>query len=79
MTICCRYDVYQSNIGYSEVKQSVLREDRTITKYKPSEPQYEDVKIADKPNCGVKMNPNPAYHCNATLNANPAYQATTCT
>ena len=51
-----------------------MSRDQTITK--PSEPEYEDVKIVHKPNRGVKMNANPAYHCGAKVIANPAYKAT---
>ena len=67
MTICCRYDVNESNIRYSDVKHSI---DNTITdstnKYvKPyaSEPEYEaiDSKPNIKPEYDVKMDANPAY------------------
>ena len=51
--------------------------DQTVTKYKPSDPEYEDVKIVHKLNCDVKMNANPAYHYDAKLNTNPAYQLAT--
>ena len=53
-----------------------MLKDQTVTKYKPPEPEYEDVKIVHNLNCDVKMNTNPAYHCDAKLNTNPAYQAT---
>ena len=48
-----------------------MARDKTITdstsKYtKPSEPEYE----------AVKMDVNPTYGCNVEVNANPAYQAT---
>ena len=64
LTICCRYDVNQSNIRYSEVKQSVSR-DNTIKEYtnvKPSEPEYEAITTDHKPGYDVKMDANPAYH-----------------
>ena len=82
MTICCRYDVNQSNIRYSDVKQS---RDNTITdptnKYiKPPEPDVEyeavDTKPNMKPDSDVKMDVNPAYGCDVKMDANPAYQAT---
>ena len=62
MTICCRYDVNQGNIRFSEVKKSVLS-DYTIRdpikfNVKSSEPEYEDYKPID---CDVKMDANPAY------------------
>ena len=65
MTICCRYDVNQSNIKYSDVnyKQSLSR-DQIITdpaQYKSSEPEYEDIGTDHKPDCDVKMDANPAY------------------
>ena len=63
VTICCRYDVNQSNKRYSDVKQS-LSIDYTITdplKYKPSEPEYEAVETDNKPTCDVKMDANPVY------------------
>ena len=67
MTICCRYDVDQSDVRYSDIKQSMTRV-HTITestnKYiKPSEPEYEaiDTKPNMKPYYDVKMDANPAY------------------
>ena len=63
MYFCCRYDVKQSNIRYSDVKQS-LSKDYTPTdpmKYKQSEPEYEAIEIDHKPTCDVKMDANPAY------------------
>ena len=63
ITICCRYDVNQSNKRYSDVKHS-LSIDYTIKdplKYKPSEPEYEAVETDNKPTCDVKMDANPAY------------------
>ena len=63
MYFCCRYDVNQSNIRYSDVKQS-LSKDYTITdpmKYKQSEPEYEAIETDHKPACDVKMDVNPAY------------------
>ena len=78
LTIYCRYNVYQSNIRYSDVKQSESR-DHTITnpaQCKPTEePEYEAIENY-KTACDVKTNANPAYHSDAKLNANPAYQAT---
>ena len=78
LTICCRYDVN----GYSEVKQSVSR-DNTITDSKhvqSTEPEYEaidDRKLNMKPLCDVKMDANPAYHASdVKMDANPAYHAT---
>ena len=83
VTICCRYDVNQSNVRYSDVKQSVYSTstDSTITKHvKPSEPEYEainrDPEAKMKVDSDVKMDSNPAYHCNIKMDANPAYQAT---
>ena len=67
MTICCRYDVDhdQSNVRYSDVKQSVSK-DYTIkesTNVKSSEPEYEAIEFDRKPtDCNVKMDANPAYH-----------------
>ena len=64
MTICCRYDVNQSNVKYSEVKKSMSR-DYTIkdsTNGKSSEPEYEAIEIDHKPtDCDVKIEANPAY------------------
>ena len=77
----CSYDANQSNIRYSDVKQSVSKEctiEDTI-KCNPSEdsePEYEAVKVDHKPACDIKIDANPAYHCGAELNVNPAYQAT---
>ena len=83
MTICCRYDVNQSNIRYSDVKQSAYS---TITDYKseksmkPSEPEYEaietDAKAKIKVEYDVNMDTNPAYQCDVKMDTNPAYQAT---
>ena len=71
MDYFCRYDVNQSNIRCSDVKQSVSR-DHTIE----DSSEYEAVKIDDRVDCDVKMDANPAYHCDVKLNTNPAYQAT---
>ena len=64
LTVCCRYDVSQSNIRYSEVKKSVLS-DYTIKdsiNVKSSEPEYEAVGTDHKPtDFDVKMDDNPAY------------------
>ena len=85
MTICCRYDVNQSNIRYSDVKQSVSRgytiKDSTNEKpVQPSEPEYEaietDAKAKMKVDYDVNMDANPAYQCNVKMDTNPAYQAT---
>ena len=62
--MCYRYDVNQSNVRYSEVKQSVSREDtiKDSTNVKSSEPEYEAIEIDHKPiDCDVKMDANPAY------------------
>ena len=66
LTICCRYDVNQSNIRYSDVKQSVSR-DHTIKDAKSSEPEYEAITTDYKPDCDVKMDANPAYHATSQL------------
>ena len=73
MTICCRYDVNQSNIRYSDVKKS---RDNIITDptNKPPDPEYEAVNL--KPHSDVRMDVNPAYGCDVKMDANPAYQAT---
>ena len=83
ITVCCRYDVNQSNIRYSDVKQSVYSTstDSTIKKHlKPSEPEYEaierDPEAKMKVDSDVEMDSNPAYQCNVKMDANPAYQAT---
>ena len=61
MTVCCRYDVNQSDIRYSEVKLSVSK-DNTVKDYvKPPEPEYEAIETDHKPTCDVKMDANPAY------------------
>ena len=78
MTICCRYDVHQSNITYSDIKQSVSR-DRTINKkpVQPSELEYEAIQTGAKTiDYDVKMDTNPAYQCDVKMDTNPAYQAT---
>ena len=85
MTICCRYDVSQSSVRYSDVKQSVSR-DYTIKvsanekAVKPSEPEYEaietDAKAKMKVDYDVNMDTNPAYQCDVKMDTNPAYQAT---
>ena len=65
-----RYDVDQSSMRYSEVKQSVSGSN-TITDskhIKPSEPEYET--IAADPTLNVKL----GY--DVKMDANPAYQAT---
>ena len=64
MIFSYRYAVSQSNVRYSDVKQSVSR-DHTIKEstnkhIKPSEPEYEAVDNV-KPCCDVKMDANPAY------------------
>ena len=64
MTICCRYDIYQSNVRYSDVKKSVSRDytNNDSTNVKSSEPEYEAIEIDHKPtDCDVKMEANPAY------------------
>ena len=57
----------QSNITYSGVKQSVsrdntIRDPTYVNIVKPSEPEYEAIEIAHKPDHDVKMDANPAYH-----------------
>jgi len=67
---CCRYDVDQSSMRYSEVKQSVSGSN-TITDFKPvkpPEPEYEY--IAPDPTLNVKLGHD------VKMDANPAYQAT---
>ena len=85
MTICCRYDVNQSNIRYSDVKQSTSRDynikvSASEKPVKPSEPEYEaiesDTKAKMKVDYDVNMDTNPAYQCNVKMDTNPAYQAT---
>ena len=80
MTICCRYDVNQSNIRYSDVKQSTYNiiTDPTNEYNKLSQPDYEavDTKPNMKPDSDVKMDVNPAYGYDVKMHANPAYQAT---
>ena len=83
ITVCCRYDVNQSNIRYSDVKQSVYSTstDSTTKKHvKPTELEYEAIKrdpeAKMKVDSDVKMDSNPAYQCNVKMDANPAYQAT---
>ena len=61
MTICCRYNVDQSSIRYSDVKQSVSR-DNAIRDSKSSDAEYAAIATAHKPNRDVKMIANPAYH-----------------
>ena len=63
----CRSNVNESNIRYSEVKQSMSR-DNTVTDSKhvqSTEPEYEAI-VHPKPNTkhsyDVKMDANPAYH-----------------
>ena len=57
------------------MKQSVSR-DHTIKDAKSSEPpEYEAITIKYKPECGVKMDTNPAYQCNVKMDTNPAYHA----
>ena len=66
LIICCRYDVDhdQSNVRYSDVKQSVSK-DYTIkesTNIKSSGPEYEAIEFDQKTtDCNVKMDANPAY------------------
>ena len=61
LTICCRYDINQSNIRYSDVNRSVSR-DYTIKDAKSSEPpEYEAIKTDYKANTNIKMD-DPAYH-----------------
>ena len=84
MTICCRYDVNQSNVRYSDVKQSASR-DYNIKVFanekpvKPSEPEYEvietDAKAKMKVDYDINTDTNPAYHCNVKMDTNPAYRA----
>ena len=83
VTVCCRYDVNQSNVRYSDVKQPVYNTstDSTSKKHvKPSEPEYEAIKRDSeekmKVDSDVKMDSNPAYECNVKMDDNPAYQAT---
>ena len=66
---CYRYDVDQkSNIRYSEVKKSVIRDNTVkdptyVSTAKPSESEYhEPIEIAHKPDRDVKMDANSAYH-----------------
>ena len=62
--MCCRYDVNESNIRYTEVKQSVSR-DNTITDSKhvhSTEPEYDVPKPNIQHSHDVKMATNPAYH-----------------
>ena len=68
MTICCRYDVNQSNISYSDVKRSVSR-DHAITdptKHKQSEPEYEVVEVDHRRDRDVTMDANPAYQATSS-------------
>ena len=64
LTIYYRYAVSQSNVGYSDVKQSVSRDyaitESTNKHIKLSEPEYEAVDNI-KPRDDVKMDANPAY------------------
>ena len=60
LTICCRYDVNQSGIKYSDVKQSVSR-NHTIKDSEPSDPEYEAITTDHKPDYNVKMDADPAY------------------
>ena len=80
MTICCRYDVNQSNIRYSDVKQSTDNNitDPTNEYNKLSQPDYKAVNTKPnmKPDSDVKMDVNPAYGYDVKMHANPAYQAT---
>ena len=56
MTICCRYDVKQSDITYGEVKQSVF------TNIQASEPVYDAIELDHKLNhSDIEMDANPAY------------------
>ena len=65
---CCRYNVgQQSNIGYSDVKQSVsidntIKNPTYVNTARPSEPEYEAIVTAHKPDHDVKVVANPAYH-----------------
>ena len=82
MTICCRYDVDQSNIR-SDVKQSVSK-NHNITDFKseshvkPSELDYEvietDAEAKMKVDCVVNLDTNPAYQCDVEIDTNPAYE-----
>ena len=83
MTVCCRYDVNQSNVRYSDVKQSVyssITDSKSEKPVKPSEPEYEaietDAKAKMKVDYDVNMDTNPAYQCDIKMDTNPAYQAT---
>ena len=73
LTICCRYDVNQSNIRYSDVKQSVSR-DHTIKDAKSSEPEYEAITTDYKPDCDVKMDANPAYQATSQSYKKSSYR-----
>jgi len=67
---CCRYDVDQSSMRYSEVKHSVFGSN-TITDSKPVKPsEPEDETIAADSTLNVKL----GY--DVKMDANPAYQAT---
>ena len=70
-----RYDINQSNVRYSDAKQSVSI-DHTITNPESSDPDYEPIVTDHKPDCDVKMDVNPSYHCDAKVNTDLAYQAT---
>ena len=86
MSICCRYDVKQSNIRYSDVKQTVSKNHNTTDFAKsenhvePSELEYKAMEIdaeADrKVHCDVNMDTNPAYQRDVEMDTNPAYEVT---
>ena len=83
MTICCRYDVNQSNVRYSDVKQSVysnITDSKSKKPVQPSEVEYEAIEIDTKAKMkfdyDVDMDINPAYQCNVKMDTNPAYHAT---
>ena len=69
MVICCRYDVNQSSIRYSDVKQLSIT-DPTSKNIKPPQPEYEAVNM--KPPSDIKMDVNPAYGCDVKLDVDPA-------
>ena len=53
MTVGCRHDVNQSNIRYSDIKQSLLRDKDSIN-IKLVEPKQEAAETDHKSNCDVK-------------------------
>ena len=70
-TVADTYNVdQQSNVRYSDVKQSVSRDntikDSTYVNIAiPSEPEYEAIETDHKPNHDVKVAANPAYHASS--------------